>query len=436
MSAALRLPTVGSLRDFAAIRARPLRFIVDTWRAHGDLVWVRFGGRRVLLANHPRHVQHVLVRDANRYSKATRGQALLVHILGRGLLTSSGDFWKRQRRIAQPAFRRAVIAGFAETMRTATLDLVADLRANPGPINLNEVMSRLTLRIAGETLFSQDISARGDTVGENLSHLVEDFTRLGTHPLPGWERFPTPKNLAFNRALQELDRVVFEIIRQRRSEAPVADLLGLFMAAVDDDDGSGMTDQQLRDEVLTMLLAGHETTASAMTWTLMLLSQHPAIARRLYTEVSALPPERAWEAPYVKQVVEESMRLYPPAWIISRRAEQDTELDGALIPTGTSVYLTTYAAHRHPDFWDNPEGFDPDRFAPDRPRPAPGAYLPFGGGGRKCIGNHFAMMEARIILSILVRHFSVALGAGQIVRPQASVTLRPAGGLWAEMRVR
>jgi len=435
MTAALRLPTVGSVRDFSAIRTRPLRFAVDTWRDHGDLVWVRFGPKRVLLASHPRHVQQVLVRQAPIFSKATRGQELLQHVLGRGLLTSSGDFWKRQRRIAQPAFRRSTIAGFAGTMHRAAQDLVERLREDRQPVNLNEEMSRLTLRIAGETLFGQDISARGDVVGDNLGHIVADFNRLGTHPLPGWEKVPTPKNLAFNRALRALDQVVSGIVLQRRGQAPVPDLLGLLMAAVDED-GIGMSDQQLRDEVLTMLLAGHETTASALTWTLMLLSQHPAVARTLHAAVAGLPPEAAWRAPYVRQVIEEAMRLYPPAWIISRRAEQDTLIDGFSVPAGTSVFLTVYAVHRHPDFWDNPEGFDPERFAPGRSRPAAGAYLPFGAGVRKCIGSHFAMMEAQIILSVLVRQLDVVLGAGQAVVPQASVTLRPAGGLWATLRPR
>lgn len=435
------LPSGKLLGHLFAFRDDPLR-LFETARDTGDVVRLRVLNRELTVLSHPDAVHRVLVENAGNYTKQTRGYEALRRVLGNGLLTAEGEPWRRQRRIAQPAFQHRRLVGFAQTMLRAAEALVAEweFAADRGAVvDVAAAMNRLTLRIAGETLFSLDISAETDTVGRALDAMLGGFLPTVTNPLLRY--LPVPANLRFRRGKRALDTVVHAMIRARRAD-PVEhdDLLGLFMAARDEA-GEGLSDEQLRDEALTLLLAGHETTANALAWTFHHLAANPAAAATLHAELDEVLgggpvtldhyPRLTW----TEQVLKESMRLTPPAWVESRRATEADELGGYHIPAGSFVFVSQYALHRHPAWWVEPTRFDPARFGPGphltpagTPRPR-SVYLPFGDGQRKCIGEHFAMMETRLLLATLAQRFVLEpVSAGEL-RPEPSVTLRPRGGL-------
>jgi cytochrome P450 len=442
------LPSTNLLGHLFRFRDDPLG-LFEEGRALGDVVRMRVGPRYITAVYHPDAVHRVLVERLPFYTKHTRGYEMLRQLLGNGLLTSEGALWKRQRRIAQPAFQHRRIGGFADTMVKATEALAAQWQgpAERGEvIDVAEAMNRLALKIAGETLFSQDISGDSDSIGVALSGLLGGFLATITNPLRQY--LPFPSTIRYRKSRKALDALVYDIIARRRAD-PVEhdDLLGMFMAARDEE-GVGMSDEQLRDEVLTMLLAGHETTANALAWTFHHLSQNPAPTARLHEELDAIMPDRSFTLEryptltYSQQVLDETMRLSPPAWVESRRAEADDEIGGYAIPKGSFVFLSQYAIHRHPAYWVEPTRFNPDRFAPGgnvapdgSPRPK-GAYFPFGDGQRKCIGEHFAKMEARIILTLLASRFTFTAVPGREVLPDPSVTLRPRNGLPMKLGLR
>ena len=300
----------------------------------------------------------------------------------------------------------------------------------------------MTLRIAGETLFSMDLTGDAEEVGRAVTDVLDAFSPMSTTILPAPHLWPTPMATRFRRGLASLDETVGRIIADRRASGEVvADLLGMFMASEDAETGERMSDKQLRDEVMTMILAGHETTANALAWTLHLLGQHPEALHRVQREIDdalgdATPgPAVFGQLPYTYQVLQESMRLYPPVWAVARMAAEDDELGGYRVPKGTYVYMPHNQLHRHPALWDQPDAFDPDRFSPERieARKALGvhkfAYLPFSGGQRKCIGDHFAKLESLVCLAVLLRGRTLRPVAGHPVVPEASITLRPKHGL-------
>jgi cytochrome P450 len=269
--------------------------------------------------------------------------------------------------------------------------------------------------------------------------MLSGFTKMMTVPFPFVADLPTPTNISTKRALAELDRVVHQIIADRRQDPGEKTTLLNMLIDARNEDGEGMSDAQLRDEVLTLLLAGHETTANALNWTFYMLSKHPAVARKLEEELDTIldgdPPtmEQVRELPYTTQVIKESMRLFPPVWMVGRRAEVADELCGYEVPKGALVLTSPYVLHRHPDHWENPEGFDPERFAPGRPAPARGTYMPFIVGARKCIGEHFAMTELVIIVATLLQRYRLEVMPGHKIEAEASVTLRPKHGI--KMRI-
>lgn len=393
--------------------------------AMGDVTRLRVANRTLTAACHPDHAHHVLVSNAAHYSKQTRGYVFLRKVLGNGLLTAEGESWKRHRRIANPSFQAARVASFAPTFRRAAEQMSdrwqAAARAGEA-LDMAEEMSQLTLRIACETLFSLDISEEADAIGEALAAVLGGFIRSVTNPLLLY--LPLPSTRRWYRGIATLDGIVRGIIARRRADgAQREDLLGRLMAARDDETGAGLDDEELRDEVLTMLLAGHETTANALAWTIYRLSQHPEVA------------DRIGEPGYADRALKESMRLHPPAWVMSRRAMAPDRLGDYDVPEGGFVFVSPYAIHRHPRLWADPLRFDPDRFLPERatcpdgsPRPKL-AYLPFGAGQRKCIGEAFALLEASVVLETLGPRWRFALQPGWQVRNDASVTLRPRGGL-------
>ena len=419
------------LGSLPAVRRDPIGVLLGAFREYGDVVRFRFGPITAHLVSSPAGVNHVLAENNKNYGKQTRGYDALRYLLGNGLLTSEGEFWKRQRRIAQPAFHRQRIAGFAQAMVRAAEDCAAKLPKGE-VVDVHNAMMRLTLRIVGETLLGYDPSGDADDVGDALAHLLaivnERTTRVLFFKNP---TLPTPENRRMWRAAGTLEKIVLRIIAERRKSRG-DDLLSMLMEARDADTGEAMTDKQLRDEAMTIFLAGHETTANALSWTWLLLSRYPAALRELRAELAEVLQGRSptvEDLPrlkFTKLVLEESMRLYPPAWIIARSASGTDEIGGYSIPAGSIVFVSPYIVHRHPRLWDDPEGFDPHRFDREPPR---GAYFPFGGGPRQCIGNGFAMMEAQLVLATLAQRVKFALVPGHPVELEPSITLRPKYGL-------
>lgn len=436
------MPGPRYLTPFAAARAMrpdPLGFVTRLAREWGDVVCVRMGPIAVHMFFHPDDVRHVLQEHNQRYVKGpiiARAKVLI----GEGLFTSEGSFWRRQRRLAQPAFHRERIAGLVDTMVACTAERL-DAWRPVGPageaIDVAAEMSELTLTVVGRTLFGADLSASAADVGRALRVALAGTAdrALEWMVAPMW--VPTRKNRRLRAAIATLDRVVYDVIARRRRAGVVRDdLLGMLMEARDADTGEGMTPRQLRDEVMTFFLAGHETTANALSWALYLLARHPEAEERLRAEVETVlgdRPPAAADVPalaFARAVVEEAMRLYPPVWGIGRQAVEPDEIRGVQLPAGALVNLSPWVTHRHPAFWWDPERFDPDRFLPpaaqDRPR---FAYFPFSGGPRLCIGETFALVEAVVVLAMLVQRHRLVLPAGHTAAPEVSLTLRPAGGL-------
>jgi cytochrome P450 len=424
---------------FVGARRDPVGFLYDAAREFGDVV--RFQAWPLLgyLVVRPEHVRHVLQENNRNYRKGKLIAKAKV-LIGEGLFTSEGDFWLRQRRLAQPAFHRERIEGFAAAITESTASMLEAWRtpARTGwPIDVLQEMSALTLRVVGRVLFSIDLAGEAAGVGRALLVALEHLNHLATRlcPLPPF--VPTPRNVRFLMARRRLDRVVLGIIeRRRRQETAVPDLLSMLLAARDADTGEGMSDRQLRDEVMTFVLAGHETTAVALAWVWYLLARHPEIEERLRAEVrDVLGDRQATVADLralalTRRVVEETMRLYPPVPVIARQAIGPDEIDGYTVPAGSVVMMSPYVTHRDPRFWDEPDRFDPDRFAPHRSANRPRfAYLPFGGGPRICIGNELALMEAQLILATVLQRFRLQLVPGHLVEPELRVTLRPRRGV-------
>jgi len=434
--AAPTYPGSGPLGSLPRFRRDPLALLMSGFRDFGDVVRFRLFTRDLVLVAHPNDVRWVLQEHTGNYNKRTRGFEVLRAFLREGLLTSEGDHWLRQRRIAQPAFHRTRIAGFGASMTQATSEMVDRwLTASASEeVDVTTEMMRLTLRIVGEALLSTDVSHEADRVGQALNLTLrranEAIGRI--IPVPDW--WPSPANRRLRAAMRTLDDVILEIIAERRAgDADPDDLLSMLMQARDEDTGEGMSDAQLRDEVMTVFLAGQETTALALGWTWYLLSQHASVRHRLHKEIDAVLSGRTptvSDLPrlgYVERVIKESMRLYPPAWVISRCAIEDDTIGGYRIPAGSIVLLSPYVTHRHPQFWTHPDRFDPDRFDTDRKtdRP-PFAHFPFGGGPRQCIGNNFAMLELVLVVTTIAQRCALDLPPGKMVGTRPSITLRAA----------
>jgi cytochrome P450 len=417
----------------------PLALFTKGVQDFGDLVRFRFGWLEYYLINDAVAAHRVLVENAKAYRKSPNYRGLKV-MLGEGLLTSEGDFWRRQRKLAQPAFHREKLAGFARTMAGCTEELLerwkTDVAPKGVPVDIHAEMNRLTFRVVGKTLLGADLEHDAGEFGASLNialvwanQYVESVVRV-----PPW--VPTPKNVRFRKAQRTIEGVVGRVVAERRANPrDEGDLLGMFMSVRDADTGETMNDRQLMDELLTMTLAGHETTANALAFTFYLLSKHPDVARKLRAEAAAVLAGRTPQLedlsrmPFTRAVVEEALRLYPPAWVMERQATEDDEVLGHRVPKGAIVGISPYVIHRNPRYWSNPEGFDPDRFAaPDARRPKL-AYLPFGGGPRTCIGNAFAMMELQIIVPMIMQKFSLDLVPGFRLDLDPSVTLRPKRGV-------
>jgi cytochrome P450 len=439
----------GHMRPFRADR---LTFLRECARDYGDVVRLRLPGRPLLLFNHPDLIEQVLVTQAKHFVKHF-GLRVYKPVLGNGLVTSEGDFWRRQRKLSAPAFQGARLAGYARLMVESTAAMLEAWhvearmdRAGPGDPMTRDVhadMMRLTLEVACRTLFGADACPDPHAVGDAMEQALRALdVRFGRWlPVPDW--FPTPANLRLKRALRTLDDVVGGIIARRRGANGSGDgggdgndLLSMLVRARDEDDGSAMTDAQLLDEVRTIFLAGHETTALALTYALYLLAGHPDAQAALHAELDAVLGDRTpayADLPrlaYTRQVVTEAMRLYPPADVLGREATADVTVNGIDVPRGTTVFMSQWVMHHDPRYFPDPNRFDPGRWTPAFERALPRfAYFPFGGGPRFCIGQSFATAEAALILAAVCQQFRFAPEPGFALELWPSITLRPRGAV-------
>ncbi len=430
-------PGLPLLGNTIAFLRHPLRTLATLQRNHDRMVHLRIGGRHQYLVFSPEDTKHIMQENHRNYGRSPAFQVLKI-FLGNGLLTSEGDFWRRQRRLAQPAFHRQKLAALSQTMIAETAQWLAELTQNDlkQPVNVSQAFMDVTMRIVCKTLFGSDVVGKLDGLSTALDTLNYLANNRMLSPIRFPMHWPTPDNQRFRKAGVLVDSFIYGVINQRRQQNTDErdDLLAMLQNAEDEDTGERMSDQQLRDECVTLFAAGHETTAVSMAWTLHLLTQHPEILTRLQSEAKtilgddALPsPEAFRRLTYTMQVVQESLRLYPPAWIMSRLALADDQIGPYTIPAGATALVCPYLLHRDPANWPDPSQFDPDRFAPGGAKEQlhSYAYLPFGGGPRLCIGNQFALMEMQILLAMLVRNFDLKVVSGQRIQPKPLITLRP-----------
>jgi cytochrome P450 len=421
------------------IKRDTLGFFVKAAAEYGDIVPIHMGVERVLMVNNPDYIKHILQDNFRNYRKSKFYQKIKP-ILGDGIFISEGERWLGQRRTLQPAFHGPDLQAMGDEMVSAAAEMVARWRPSHDQgraLEVSEEMMRLTLDVVLRTLLNVRLGGDEDVIFANLRVVLREAENRVWAMTPIREHVPTRANREFKRALAALNSVVYTLIEKRRHDPePPQDLLSMLLAAYDDPERREASNRELRDLVMSVILAGHETTANALTWSWYLLSKNPTVGRRVRQEVATVLGGRAptihdlKDLKYTQMVFEEAMRLYPPVWTFSRTALGDDRLGSTPIPKGTTVMLCAYAVHRNPRFWDNPEGFDPERFAPERvaARP-PFAYFPFGGGPRLCIGHRFGMMEGVLVMAMVAQRYRLELVPGYTVEPEPMITLRPRNGL-------
>ena len=431
-------PLLGPLVSFRNDRVGLLLRLAKT---HPDIVETSMGiVRRMVLISSPSLANEVLSTKQGSFVKAPGLAIFLRPVLGDGLLTSEHAVHERQRRLLAPAFAHKRIASYATTMAERTERFAASLREGES-LDVAEAMMRLTFEIVGKTLFDTEVVSDADAVGDALTTAMEvAMGQLGSVlPLP--PMIPSPQNLRYKRAVARLDDVVYRIIRERRAEGTDrGDVLSMLLHSRDEE-GASMTDRQVRDEAMTLALAGHETTANALAWTFYLLARHPEVRARMESEIDALGHAPTYDdlktLPYTLAVFKEAMRLYPPAYILGRRPIEDTSIGEYRVRRNSIVLVSIVGIHRRPDVWSDPERFDPERFLGDNEKQLPRcAYMPFGAGPRICIGNHFALMEGHVVLATIARRVRFELASAAAVELEPLVTLRPKGGVHMRARVR
>jgi cytochrome P450 len=414
-------------------------FLTRCARQYGDVTFFRFLNVPICLVVHPDGIEQVLVKDSGNFLKS-RDYRALKPLLGNGLLTGEGEFWQAQRKLIQPAFRHENITTYARTMRDTAAAMLAGWRDGETR-DINGEMMSATLDIVAKSLFGSDVSGDTRGVGQAMAVVMEQFIGQANLAFVLPEKIPIPKSARLRRSMKHLDEVVYKLIRTRRA-APrhSGDLLGTLLE-VQDERGSRMTDKQLRDEIMTLFLAGHDTTANALSWTWYLLAQNPEKEEVLFAELRAVLGSRAPSAadlvrlPYTEMVIKESMRLYPPAWGVGRRAIRDFELDGYRIPAGTNFFLLQWVTQRDERFFPEPQRFEPERWRDDPIRNGKlprFAYFPFGGGPRVCMGAGFAMMEATLLLATIAQRFRLTLEPG---RSEPAVHATPGFGRRAHVPI-
>jgi cytochrome P450 len=434
-------PVLGSLLDFRKDRLAFLRRLPEQY---GGLAMTRVGFVPLFCVTDRDVAHEALVERADAFIKGYGLSVFAKPLLGEGLLTAEGAMHKRQRRMIAPAFTHKRIAEFADTIAAAAAKH-ADALVDGSRIDASEHNMKLTLDIVGRTLFSADLSGDAREIGDALTIAMENMIKSVMAVVPVPPTWPTPRNLRGLAAVKRLDEIVYRLIRERRASGikDTGDLLSMLLMAQDEDDGGVMNDKQVRDEAMTIVLAGHETTANALAWATMLLSQHPEARDRLENEVDVLGgrvptladlPKLSWSL----AVVKEAMRLYPPAYVITRLATRDVSIGGVDLRKGTVVLVNILGMHRRPEYFERPNVFDPTRFLPDNEKLIPrGAFMPFGGGPRICIGNHFALMEAQICLAVLAQRARLNLvHPREEIVGEPLVTLRPKHGVMVNVERR
>lgn len=427
------LPVLGSVLD---IRSKGLiQFYIDAWSEYGDIVRLQAGPMVQHLLARPEHIKYVLSDNKQNYEKGI-GYRKMKLPLGQGLFTSEGEVWRRQRALMQPTFTPKGVTQFTGDMTETTGRMLrgwSKRTADGQALNINSEMMRLAMNIIGKTMFNIDIgrdaleAARAFTVV--LEHISSHSLSMVDVPL----FVPTRANRRFKKALGTLDSFIYGIIADRKRKGEEShDLFSILSRATDPETGEAMSERQLRDEIITIFFAGHETTAQALTWSWYLLANYPEVEEKLHEEVDRVlggrtPTEAELQnLTYTSMVVDESMRLYPPVWVYVRDSIDEDEIGGYHIPPKSMIVLSQYITHRHPDLWDEPEKFDPERFTPERSKDRPRyAYFPFGGGPRVCLGNNFALLEAAIVIAMVSQQYRMRLVPGQQIRPRMVGTLRP-----------
>ena len=426
---------LSAITHFRRVRRDPRVYFAWLRDTYGDMAMARIGPRRICVVSEPELVREVLVNQQRIVTK-TRALRRAALLLGNGLLTSEGDSWLRQRRLISPAFHRDRIAGYADTM-VAFAERRRDAWRDGAAIDVHAEMMSLTLGIAGETLFGAHVEHEAADIAAALETAMSMFRRMTMPFSELLDRLPLPANRRFAAARERLDATVQRMIAERRaSGVDRGDVLSMLLLAQDESDGTGMTDDQIRDEVLTLFLAGHETTANALAWTWYLLARNPAAERALHREIDTVlgdetPTSTCLERlPFTRAVLAESMRLYPPAWTLGRETHAPMTLGGHEIPVGTMIFMSQWLIHRDARWFPEPLAFRPERWTPEFESTLPRmAYFPFGAGPRKCIGESFAWMEGVLVIATLAQRWRVRVPAGVDPTPRALITLRPAGGV-------
>ncbi len=423
--------SVGSLPDFLGDK---LAFFTKVWKDHGDIATLRLGKYEMILLSHPDQVRRPLLENASNYDKQTPGYQQVAFVLGNAVFTNDGEDWKTSRKVFRPAFTQDQIRGFTQLMLT-TAERLTDRWDQPVQIvEISTEMTRITFEIMGEALLGSDIQDHVDAIGSSFPPMLEALNARATQrlPLPGW--FPTRTNRTLNRALGDLHRVVDEVVRQRQQLAAntndFRDMVS-YLLEFRTEDGQPLSVERVRNEILTIMLAGHETTGVGLVWSLYFLSQHPEAMEKLYAEVDALEGPLRLEdldrLPYAKGVFYEALRLHPPAWAFSRRALEEDQIGPYRIKKNAVMIIAPYFVHRNPKVWEDPEEFRPERFLPNAEKKDRFAFLAFGAGPRACIGAQFATNEAVIVLAAFVRKFRWKFVSPTPIKPTTSFSFRPEG---------
>ncbi len=430
------------LGSFGAIRKNPLAYLDSVWRTYGDVVQFPVPKPPSYLVNDPDGVRSVLVTNARSYGKSTIQYSALSLVTGEGLLSADTAEWKRQRPMVQPAFHRETLTTIVSHVATAAERIIEDWNAltEGAVVDIDAAIMNAALEVVGHALFGSDLSTDADVLTTATLDALDVVIARARVPItpPAW--VPTPGNRKLSSSVAALDRAVHSMLDSRGVREVPADMLDLLITARDDE-GHALTETEIRDQVVTFIVAGHETVASALTWTFALLAENPEVMRLLQAEADAVLGGNAahfadyQRLPYARAVIDETLRLYPPAWLITRNSLGDDSLGGYEVPEGSLIIMSPWLLHRHPGVWANPDRFDPQRFIDgeiDR-----SAFIPFGAGPRQCIGRDFAYVEAVLLLSSLVAHFDLEYPAGQ-QRPPAVplVTMRPANGLHLRVSAR
>ncbi len=443
-------PTVGGMPLIGAlpklIKGR-FEFLEAARQEQGDIYRLDLGFTDAIILCHPRHAQHVLLDNVKNYAKGGAMWDSVRTLLGNGLPVSEGAFWRRQRRMIQPAFHHKRLMAMADLMVEAideSLDRWESYAQSGEPMDVAQAFTHTTMNVLVRTMFGSELKAgEAETVGTELAYAI-DFMLQGmvTNALPSWA--PVPGRARYRQAIRAIDEVVFRVIERGRQEAGAGDnMLSMLLEMVDEESGERMTNAELRDEAVSIFLAGYETTSVAMSWALHFMTQQPEIGARLQEEVDTVLGKRTptmmdlRQLGYARNIMQESMRLYPPAYWISRTAVEDDEIDGYHVAAGKMVAVMSQVIQRHPEQWENPHTFDPDRFLPERSEGRHKlAWLPFGAGQRLCVGREFAMMEGPFILARLMQRYQPVAVPEKVAQMHIGITLRTKDGVWVKLEKR